>query len=455
MGPEKNKIIIASFSLAVSVILVIAKVITAYITNSIGVFSEALNNGLDLVTVFIAFLAIRISIRPPDKDHTYGHGKYENLSAAAELLIISLLSFFIIYRSIIRIIYRDFNLNLRSYIFIILIFSVILNIIRVLFVGKAARRYNSFLFEAEFLNYSSDIAISTIVIIGLLLARAGYVLADPIASIITAIIVLIFTLRLSIKIFRNLLDYIPAEVTDRINKMLGSVKEIKKIKEISIHEVGNIKFINLDVSLDENLYLSQVEKIKRNIKEKIGMEIPDSSIILETKTDFSSNDIISKIKEIVLDHEEVEDIHNTTIYEIKGHIDLFTHIILKKDLCLDETEILTKKIEDEAKMKIPDLRGIYIHIEESRGKESFRDITSNSLQLIEKIKAEISKYVDPDTCHNFTILEKKNIYNIAFHCRLNKKLKVEQAHMIITSAEDLIKKKINNIGDISIHVEPF
>ena len=185
------------------------------------------------------------------------------------------------------------------------------------------------------------------------------------------------------------------------------------------------------------------------------MEIPDSSIILETKTDFSSNDIISKIKEIVLDHEEVEDIHNTTIYEIKGHIDLFTHIILKKDLCLDETEILTKKIEDEAKMKIPDLRGIYIHIEESRGKESFRDITSNSLQLIEKIKAEISKYVDPDTCHNFTILEKKNIYNIAFHCRLNKKLKVEQAHMIITSAEDLIKKKINNIGDISIHVEPF
>ncbi len=100
---------------------------------------------------------------------------------------------------------------------------------------------------------------------------------------------LIFTLRLSIKIFRNLLDYIPAEVTDRINKMLGSVKEIKKINEIRIHEVGNIKFINLDVSLDENLYLSQVEKIKRNIKEKIGMEIPDSSIILETKTDFSSN----------------------------------------------------------------------------------------------------------------------------------------------------------------------
>jgi len=313
MKPEKNKIIIASFSLFVSVILVIVKVVIAYISNSIGVFSEALNNGLDLIIVFIAFLAIRISIRPPDKDHTYGHGKYENMSAVVELSIISLLSLFIIYRSIIRIIYRNFNLNLNIYIFIVLVFSVILNIIRVFFIGRAARRYSSFLFEAEFLNYSSDIAISIIVIIGLLLARAGYLLADPIASIITAIIVLIFALRLSVKVLRNLLDYVPAEVTDRINKILESVKEIKKINEIRVHEVGNIKFINLDVSLDENLYLSQVEKIKKSIKVNISKEIPVSKIILETKTDFSSNDITSKIKEIILNHENIKDIHNTTI----------------------------------------------------------------------------------------------------------------------------------------------
>ena len=74
---------IAAFSLAVSIVLVTVKVLVAYFSNSIGVFSEALNNGLDLVTVLIAFLAVRISLRPPDKDHTYGHGKYENLSAAA------------------------------------------------------------------------------------------------------------------------------------------------------------------------------------------------------------------------------------------------------------------------------------------------------------------------------------------------------------------------------------
>ena len=101
------------FSLIITILLVIVKIIVAYLSNSISVFSEALNNGLDLVTVLITFLAIRISTRPPDKDHTYGHGKYENLSALFQLVVISLLCFFVIYESIQRIILKDFELMLN------------------------------------------------------------------------------------------------------------------------------------------------------------------------------------------------------------------------------------------------------------------------------------------------------------------------------------------------------
>jgi cation diffusion facilitator family transporter len=95
---------IALFSLIISIFLVAIKIAVSYFTNSIGVFSETLNNGLDIVTALIAYMAIRISLKPADKDHTYGHGKYENLSAFIEIIVISALSFFIIYRSILRII---------------------------------------------------------------------------------------------------------------------------------------------------------------------------------------------------------------------------------------------------------------------------------------------------------------------------------------------------------------
>ena len=451
---DSNKRKVAFFSLLVSIFLVVIKITIAYFTNSIGVFSEALNNGLDIVTVLITYMAIRISIRPADKDHTYGHGKYENLSAFLEISIISALSFFIIYKSIQRIIYRNFVLKLNWYVFLILIISIALNIIRVFYIGRAVRRYNSFAFKADFLNYSSDIISSTIVIVGLLVANAGFYLADPIASIIVSIIVLIFSSRLLIGTVRNLMDYIPKEITDKVLEILKEIREVKSVNKLKIHEVGNIKFINLEICLKNNLYLSQVEKIKEKIKNKIRSNIQGSEIILETKSLPSKDNIEAYVKEIILTQLNVKDIHNIFIYNVDNHIDISIHIELNKYLKLDETEKLTKVAEEKIKEKIGNIRSVYIHIEDSKSGESWNDITEKSEKLISDIKNEISLYVSPETCHNFTILEKEGLCNLAFHCRLKKSLDVKKAHSIITGIEDDIKRKFKNISEISIHVEP-
>ena len=102
----------------------------------------------------------------------------------------------------------------------------------------------------------------------------------------------------------------------------------------------------------------------------------------------------------------------------------------------------------------PGGRDGYIHIEDARSGENWNDITKESEKLISNIKEEISLYVNPETCHNFTLLEKDGLYNLAFHCRLKKSLDVKKAHSIITRVEDDIKKKFVNISEISIHVEP-
>ena len=445
---------IAMFSLLVSIFLVIIKVAVAYFTNSIGVFSEALNNGLDLVTVLVTYMAIRISTRPADKDHTYGHGKYENLSAFLEIVIISALSFFIIYKSIQRIIYKNFVLNLNWYVFLILIISIFLNIIRVFYIGRAARKYNSFAFKADFLNYSSDILSSTIVIIGLFMANAGIYVADPVASIIVSIIILTFSLRLSIRIVGNLLDYIPKEITDKVMGILKEIPEIKSVDKLKIHEVGNIKFINLEIYLKSNLYLSQVENIKDKIKNKISIGVPQSEIILETKSPTTEDNIEACVKEIILNQPHVKDIHNICIYNVDNYIDISIHLELNRYLKLEDTEKLTKVTEDKVKKKIGNIRSVYIHIEDARSSEDWIDITKKSEKLISNIKKEISSYVNPETCHKFTILEKEGLYNMAFHCRLKKSLDVKKAHSIVTKIEDDIKKKFENISEISIHVEP-
>ncbi|MFZ3086363.1 MAG: cation diffusion facilitator family transporter, partial [Candidatus Hydromicrobium sp.] len=369
-------------------------------------------------------------------------------------IIISALSFFIIYKSIQRIIYKNFLLNLNWYIFLILIISIFLNIIRVFYIGRAAKKYNSFAFKADFLNYSSDIISSTIVIVGLLIANAGFYLADPIASIIISIIVLTFSSRLLISTVRNLMDYIPKDITDKVTGVLKEISEIETVNKLKIHEVGNIKFINLEICLKSNLYLSQVENIKEKIKNKISGKITDSEIILETKSLSSKDNIEAYVKEIILNQLYVKNIHNISIYNVNDYIDISIHIELNKYLKLEETEKFTKITEDKIKEKIENIRSVYIHIEDARSGEDWNDITKESEKLISNIKKEISLHVNPETCHNFTILEKEGSYNLAFHCRLKKSLDVKKAHSIVTKIEDDIKKKFESISEISIHVEP-
>lgn len=452
---ELDKRKITLYSLLVSIFLVVIKITVAYYTNSIGVLSEALNNSLDIVTVVITFMAVRIATRPADKDHTYGHGKYENLSSFIEIIIISFLCFFIIYKSIQRIIFKDFVLNINPYVFAVLVISIIINIVRVYFIRKVAIKYNSFALKAEFLNYFGDIFSSIVVVGGLLLVETGFQIADPIASIIVSIIVLIFSLRLMINVVRNLMDYIPAETTEKVMNVLKDFPEIKSVEELKIHEVGNIKFINIKVSLEDIMYSSSVEGIKNNIKNKISESIPDAEIILETKYLFSKSDIEKYIKEIVLSQSYVKDIHDISIYNVDSRTDVSIHVELGKYIKLDEAEKLTKIIEEKIKEKIKNIRSVYIHIEDVRSSESWNDITKKSEQFIADIKKEVSLYIDPETCHNFTVFEREGQQNIAFHCRLQKNLDIKQAHSIITQLENDIKRKFENISEVVIHVEPY
>ncbi|MDD3519778.1 MAG: cation diffusion facilitator family transporter [Actinomycetota bacterium] len=442
------------FSLAVSIFLVIIKTIVAYSSNSLGVYSEALNNTLDIVTVLITFFAIRISIRPADKDHPYGHGKYENFSAFIETVIIMLLCLFIIYKSINRIINRDYALNINIYIFAALIFSIIINLIRVFYIAKIAVKYNSIAFKADLINYAGDLISSVIVIAGLVFARFGMNIADPIASIIVSLIILIFSIRLSFRTIRDLLGYIPVEITEKAEKALSGFQEIKKINNIKIQEVGNIKFINLDLSLNSSLHLSQVEEIKEKIKFGLSKEIADCEIMIDTKSDLPEENIEEVIKDIVLKEPKVKDIHNISVNNLKEGFNITLHIELKKDIKLAEAEIITKNIEDKLKNISDELNNTYIHIEVENNPEEWTDITNKSDRLIDEIKKSISDYVDIRSCHNFAVLIKEARYNISFHCCLDKDMDITSVHNMTTEMENHIKTTFKNIDELTIHAEP-
>jgi divalent metal cation (Fe/Co/Zn/Cd) transporter len=127
---------------------------------------------------------------------------------------------------------------------------------------------------------------------------------------------------------------------------------------------------------------------------------------------------------------------------------------LSKSLNLVESEELTAKAEKRIKQEIQYIRNVYIHIEDKKSDENWNDITKESEKLIKKIEKQISDYIIKDSCHNFTILERKGYYNISLHCRLDRNMEIDSAHSVITALENNIKSISSNISEVIVHVEP-
>src|SRR5512136_220588 len=195
---QKEKRSVALLSVLAAVGLTTFKLVVGLLTNSLGILAEAAHSGLDLVAAAMTYFAVRVSDRPADKEHTYGHGKVENLSALFETLLLLATSAWIIYEAIQRLFYVTVKVETSIWSFIVMGTSIIIDVTRSRILYRAARKFKSQALEADALHFSTDIWSSSVVILGLIgLTIAHFVpgmdwmqKADAIAALVVAIIVI-------------------------------------------------------------------------------------------------------------------------------------------------------------------------------------------------------------------------------------------------------------------------
>ena len=196
-------------SILAAVFLTTMKFVVGILTASLGIISEALHSLLDMLAALITFVAVSLSDRPADKEHQYGHGKIENLSAFFESILLVITCIWIIYEAISRLVSgnTEIKVTIWSYIVVIIAMAIDLGRSRVLF--RAAKEHNSQALEADAIHFSTDILSSAVVLLGLICADFGYYTADAISAIGVAIIVLTISYRLGKRAIDVLLDKVP------------------------------------------------------------------------------------------------------------------------------------------------------------------------------------------------------------------------------------------------------
>ena len=155
MEQEKRKV--AGISVVAAFFLTGFKLVIGLLTGSLGLLSEALHSGLDLVAAVITWFSVRISDKPPDRHHHFGHGKIENFSALMETILLLITCIWIIYEATHRLVTGKTEIEVNVFSYVVVIVSIIIDIARSRALYKVARKYNSQALEADALHFSTDI----------------------------------------------------------------------------------------------------------------------------------------------------------------------------------------------------------------------------------------------------------------------------------------------------------
>ena len=262
------------------------KIIVGLTTGSLGILAEAAHSGLDLMAAVMTFLAVRISGKPADRNHLYGHGKAENLSALFETLLLLVTCFWIIYEATHRLLFHAVVLKITFWSFAVMITSIVVDVSRSRVLYRAARKYNSQALEADALHFSTDIWSSGVVILGLVCVKISEWVpglaflhpADSAAAIVVGLIVVYISVRLGIRTIQALLDVAPSGIERKIISAVKVLPGVTDCHNVRVRYSGPQLFVDIHVLVDGDQTLKEAHNLTEEIERTIQKLIPNADV---------------------------------------------------------------------------------------------------------------------------------------------------------------------------------
>lgn len=264
-------------SLLAAVGLTAFKTIVGTLTGSLGILAEAAHSGLDLVAAALTYLAVRLSGRPADSSHLYGHGKVENLSALAETLLLIVTCAWIVLEAQHRLRFHAAPVAVTVWSFAVMGTSIAVDLSRSRMLSRAAKKYHSQALEADALHFQTDIWSSSVVILGLIAVKAAEwfpALAllrggDAVAALAVAAVVVWVSVSLGRRTVDALLDSAPEGMEQRIAAVVSAVEGVHDCHKVRLRYSGSMLFIDLHVLVDGGQTLTQAHQLTEAIEAAI------------------------------------------------------------------------------------------------------------------------------------------------------------------------------------------
>ena len=283
----------AASSVVGAVCLTTLKIVVGVGTGSLGILAEAAHSGLDLVAAILTLFAVRISGRPADSGHPYGHGKVESLSALAETALLIVTCIWILHGAVGRFLTGAVEIEVTVWSFAVMAASIVVDVSRSRVLRRTAEKYQSQALEADALHFSTDVWSSAVVILGLVSVALGdrfprfawLRYADPVAAVIVALIVIGVTWRLGIRTVQSLIDGVPAGLEETITTAAGAVPGIYNVHNLRMRYSGAQLFVDVLVLVDGSQSLRQAHELTDEVERSIQRLMPNADVTVHAEPD--------------------------------------------------------------------------------------------------------------------------------------------------------------------------
>jgi cation diffusion facilitator family transporter len=274
----------ARLSVISNTVLVLTKLVVGIATGAISIVSEAAHSAVDLMAAVIAFYAVRKSNLPPDEDHAYGHGKYENVSAMAEALLIIVAALWIVYEAVHKFSSAESPEHL-GYGIAVMLLSILVNYYVTRKLLKVAKLTESAALAADAMHLRADIWTSVGVLVGLGLIRVtGLNVLDPLIALFVAIIVFRAGFKMTKESFSELTDVsLPESEELVIQKIIREHPEVITFHRLRTRRSGSYRLIDVHIILNKNMHLDKAHDICDLLEQEIKQSLGRCDVIIHTE----------------------------------------------------------------------------------------------------------------------------------------------------------------------------
>jgi cation diffusion facilitator family transporter len=450
VSPQRRTALV---SVAAAAGLLALKLGAGLAAHSLGLVSEALHSGTDLVAALLTFFALGVAGRPADPGHQYGHGKAEHLSALAEAAILVAASLLIAWRSLTHIAgTTEIRVEATWYAFLVIGIVLAVDVTRTVVSIRAAHRFSSAALQANALHFGSDIAGTAAVLLGLLLVQAGYQRADAVAALFVAVLVLTAAARLMKRNVDVLMDRAPADAEEAALAAIARIEPPVEVRRLRMRQAAGRQFADVVITVSPGAAVGQGHAAADRVEAAVHDALPGSDVVVHVEPKEDEAAIRDRAHSAALGVQGVREVHNVSVLDVNGKTEVSLHLKLPGDLRLEEAHDLATAVERAIVAAAPEVDAVRTHLEPlaEAGEGRDADDVAADAELVRRIVRDTTG--QPPRELRFLNTDEGLLAYLTL--ALDPGTPLADAHARASEIEERIRRERPEIADVIVHTEP-